>query len=199
MLDKQQRRWAIPFIVGVVVLSIDQISKIWIVRTLGPEPLRNAWPLLGDWLRLVFSQNTGVAFSLFQGMSGLFIVTSALIAAGAIYVYWTQLPNHNAFIQVSLGLIEGGAIGNVIDRIRLGYVVDFIQVGWWPVFNLADSAITCGVAILAVYLLLAGEQSLSPDQSPSPRDGALLSELLDQDVGSSSDTKKEVAGSSVDA
>jgi signal peptidase II len=76
-----------------------------------------------------------------------------LISAGAIYIYAQHLPNRRLIVQVSIGLIEGGALGNVIDRLRLGYVVDFIQVGWWPVFNLADSAISVGAVMLAVYLL----------------------------------------------
>jgi signal peptidase II len=93
------------------------------------------------------------------------------------------LPNDVLSVQISLGLILGGAFGNVIDRILLGYVVDFIRVGWWPVFNVADSAITVGAAVLALFLLL------TPDDEPvhhevSPQDEALLDDLLQSDVQS---------------
>lgn len=70
-----------------------------------------------------------------------------------IYVYITQLPRQNLAVQISIGLIVGGALGNLIDRILLGYVIDFIQVGWWPVFNVADSAISVGAILLVLTLV----------------------------------------------
>jgi len=175
----QQRRWLVPLLVSTTVLLIDQASKIWIRATLGPQPLRGAIPLIGDWSNLIYSRNTGVAFGLFQNMSPLFLVLSILITLGAIYVYIVYLPNQHVGVQLSMGLIIGGALGNVVDRIRLGYVVDFIQIGWWPVFNVADSAITTGATILAVYLLITTEE---PPPGPDPRDTALLDELLERDV-----------------
>lgn len=175
------RRWLVPLVVALLIVASDQVSKVWIVRELGPEPLERAIPLLGDTVRFIYSRNTGVAFNLFPGMSSIFIVTSLLIALGALYIYRFYLPNHCAIIQVSLGLIEGGAIGNTIDRVRVGYVIDFIQVGWWPVFNVADSAITSGAVVLAVYLLLIDGRQ--PQQhTPPPRDEALLSELLNKEI-----------------
>jgi signal peptidase II len=175
----QQRRWLVPLLVSTTVLLLDQASKIWIRATLGPQPLREAIPLIGEWSNLIYSRNTGVAFGLFQNMSPLFLVLSSLITLGAIYVYIVYLPNQHAGIQLSMGLIIGGALGNVVDRIRLGYVVDFIQIGWWPVFNVADSAITVGATILAVYLLFTTEE---PPPGPDPQDTALLDELLERDV-----------------
>jgi signal peptidase II len=182
----QQRRWLVPLLVGSTVLLLDQASKIWIRATLGPQPLQGAIPLVGDWSNLIYSRNTGVAFGLFQNMSPLFLVLSILISLGAIYVYIVYLPNLQFGVQLSMGLIIGGALGNVFDRIRLGYVVDFIQIGWWPVFNVADSAITVGAIILALYLLFTTEE---PPPDPDPQDMALLDELLEHDaVSSDSDT-----------
>lgn len=180
MLNETNRRWMVPLIAGLLVLAGDQITKLWIVRELGPEPLLHFKSIIGDWVRLVYSQNTGVAFNLFQDKSHIFIVTSLLISAGAIYIYATYLPNHNPLVQASIGLILGGALGNTIDRVRVGYVIDFIQVGWWPVFNVADSAISVGAAILALCLLLATEQRT---ETPSPHDDVLLQDLLHHDVG----------------
>lgn len=145
-------KWAIPVLVASIVLILDQATKAWVVRTLGPETMTNFIPLLGDTVRIAYSHNTGIAFSLFQGhSSGALIAIALLIVGGAMVFYHTRLPNHRPVMRVVLGLIMGGAFGNIIDRIRLGYVVDFIQVGWWPIFNLADSAITLGAALLMLH------------------------------------------------
>jgi signal peptidase II len=151
----QHGRWAVPGAIATLVIAADQASKAWIVQNLGPETMTRSVPVIGDTARIVYSHNTGVAFSLLQGMPQLLTFTSLAIVAGAIYFYATQLPNRRPTVQVILGLILGGAFGNLIDRVRLGYVVDFIQVGWFPVFNLADSAITVGAALLMLQFLLA--------------------------------------------
>ncbi len=143
-----QSRWITPLIIAVLAVMLDQVSKNWIVATLGPETMTRFIPLLGDDIRLAYSHNTGIAFSLFQGKSDLLTIVALVIITGAIYLYVTQLPNRRRLVQIAMGFILGGALGNVIDRIRLGYVIDFIQVGWFPIFNLADSAITVGAALL---------------------------------------------------
>lgn len=154
-MTMERRRWMVPLIIGAMLIGADQASKYWVVQTLGPLPLQSAINLAGDWLRIIYSHNTGVAFSLFQGFSQVLTFTALAIIGGAIYFYWLHLPNRSLPIQISLGLILGGAFGNLIDRVRLGYVVDFIQVGWWPVFNIADSAITVGAVLLMLYGLRA--------------------------------------------
>lgn len=176
------QRWILPLSIGLLVFALDQLAKRWAATTLGPEPHARAITLGPEWLRLVYSQNTGVAFSLFQGMPTLFTITSILITAGAIVAYITYLPNRVTWVQASMGLLLGGAVGNIADRLRLGYVVDFISVGWWPVFNLADSAIFVGVIMLAGYLIFIGDEP-SPRPAPAPpRDDSLLSELLNRDL-----------------
>ncbi len=149
----QHARWAVPATIATLVIAADQVSKAWIVHNLGPETMTRFVAVVGDTARIVYSHNTGIAFSLFQGMPQVLTVTGLAIVVGAIYFYVTQLPNRHPFVQVILGLIVGGAFGNLIDRVRLGYVVDFIQVGWFPVFNLADSAITVGAALLMFQFL----------------------------------------------
>jgi signal peptidase II len=168
----------VPAVVLTLLLVADQASKLWILRTLGPVPGQRSIPLIGDWFSLEYVRNTGVAFGLFQNASPIFTVTSLLISAGAVYAYIHYLPNRNPWVQVCMGLVLGGALGNVLDRIRLGYVVDFLAVGWWPRFNFADSAVTVGVLVLAVFLLF--EEDSQP-QSP-PQDDALLGDLLTQDA-----------------
>ena len=180
MREEFRRRWAIPLVVVVVVIILDQLTKAWIVRTLGPTP-GTSRPLLGSWLSFTYVQNTGVAFGMFQNIPGFFTVTSILISLGALWFYRFQLPHAQPWIQICIGLIVGGAIGNIIDRIRYRYVVDFVHVSWFPgIFNLADSAITVGVVMLAAYLLIFGESSngVAP---PGPGDEALLGDLLSRD------------------
>jgi signal peptidase II len=174
-----KNRWLIPLVLSSIILISDQITKLWIVQLLGPEPVVKFKPLIGDWFRLVYSHNTGIAFNLFQGASPVFILTSILISGFVLYGYIFHLPNQSLIVQASIGLILGGAFGNTVDRIRVGYVIDFIQVGWWPVFNVADSAITTGAVLLAIYLIFTENQE--PEPAPA-RDDQLLHELLNQDT-----------------
>jgi signal peptidase II len=175
----QQRRWFVPLLFGLLILGLDQQTKQLVITYLGPEPLLRSQPLLGELLSLVYWRNTGVAFGLFQDATLLLTLTSILICLGAIFVYSTQLPNLNLIVQISMGLIIGGALGNIIDRVRLGYVVDFIQVGWWPIFNLADSAITGGTLLLVFYLFLSESQQ---KVELSPKEDGLLVDLLSQEL-----------------
>jgi signal peptidase II len=175
------QRWLVPTALGLSILVIDQLAKLRVVATLGPAPRDKIIWLAGDWLSLIYSRNTGVAFGLFQNMPQLFTMTSILITVAAVYAYAKHLPNERPWVQGAMGLIVGGALGNIVDRLRLGYVVDFISVGWWPVFNFADSAITVGVTLLAVYLIFVGDEPAPPPRL-APRDDGLLSDLLSQDV-----------------
>jgi signal peptidase II len=174
-------RWLVPAAVGLAALLADQLSKAWAVAALGPEPGARVVHLVGDWFNLVYGRNTGIAFGMFQDMPRLFTATSILITAGAVFAYAYHLPNRNPWVQAAVGLIVGGSLGNITDRLRHGYVVDFIQVGWWPIFNLADSAISVGVTLLACYLIFVGDEPAPAPRTP-PRDDGLLSDLLSRDV-----------------
>jgi signal peptidase II len=177
--DEFQRYWVRPGIILVGIIVFDQITKALVWRELGPTPGTSV-PILGDWLRLTLIFNTGVAFGMFQGFPQLFTLTSILISLGAIFFYRFQLPENVPWVQASVGLIVGGAIGNIIDRIRQSYVLDFVHVTWFPgIFNVADAAITIGVAMLAGYLLLLGDTERRTPLRPA-KDDALLSDLLGQ-------------------
>lgn len=154
--------WAVPGIIGALIVAADQLSKAWVVETLGPTPMSDFIPIVGDTIRIAYSHNTGIAFSMLQNMPQLLTITSLAIIAVAIFFYLTQMPNRHPFVQTILGFILGGAFGNLIDRVRLGYVVDFIQVGWFPIFNLADSAITVGAVLLIIQFLL---EEISQDRA----------------------------------
>lgn len=177
MRDELRRYWLRPGVAALAIITGDQITKAAVRRAIGMEEGASL-TLIGDWLRLTVVHNTGVAFGLFQGFPHIFTFTSILISIGAVIFYRMQLPHNQPWVQASVGLIVGGAIGNIIDRLRQGYVYDFIHVTWFPgIFNIADSAITIGVGMLAGYLLLLGDG----EQRGAPADDALLGELLSRD------------------
>ena len=147
--------------VACVVLAVDQASKWWVLSVLGMpghEPLV-LLPVLD--LRLV--RNTGITFGLLNGSARVGPVLLALAAIAVVIglAIWLSRADR-PLVACSIGAIGGGAIGNVIDRLRLGWVVDFIQAhafGWsWYVFNLADAAIVCGVAALLLDGVLGGRR-----------------------------------------
>ena len=143
--------WVFYLIVGVVFI-FDQISKEFIRLWM---PLGDSWPSTG-FLRIVHGTNTGSAFGLFAGFTNLLILASILGIAAVLYYFYRQ-GNNAIALRISLGLIVGGALGNLFDRVVFGKVVDFISVGWWPSFNIADSAISVGMFLL-IFTMIFGER-----------------------------------------
>lgn len=139
-------------VVALLTLIADQVSKNLVLSNLDPGQSWNPIAALTRWVSITHVTNTGAAFGLFRDQGSFFTVIAVVVAA-AIILYYRQLPAGQWWLKLSLGLQLGGALGNLLDRVRLGYVVDFIDFKIWPVFNLADSAIVIGVAILAYYLL----------------------------------------------
>ncbi len=152
LLTNQQvtaRRWQL-LTVSIAVIVIDQLTKAWAVSALDDNTVDGP---LGSALRLVY--NRGSAFSLGEGFGPIF----GVLAIGvSIAMYWIVRGVERRYVVLGLGLIQGGALGNVLDRffregdgLLRGAVVDFLEVGdWWPVFNIADAAIVIGGAIVAV-------------------------------------------------
>ena len=138
--------------VALLTLVADQISKYLVLYNLNPGQSWNPVASLTSWASITHVTNTGAAFGLFPDRGSFFVVIAVIVVAAIIF-YYRHLPAGQWWIKVSLGLQLGGALGNLLDRLRLGYVIDFIDFKIWPVFNLADSAIVIGVAILAYYLL----------------------------------------------
>jgi signal peptidase II len=138
--------------VALLILVADQISKYLVLSNLIPGQSWNPVASLTSWASITHVTNTGAAFGLFPDRGSFFVVIAVIVVAAIIF-YYRHLPAGQWWIKVSLGLQLGGALGNLLDRLRLGYVIDFIDFKIWPVFNLADSAIVIGVAILAYYLL----------------------------------------------
>ena len=141
-------------LVALLVVVADQLSKLWIRSNLAVE--QSLFEL--GFFQLTHVHNTGAAFGLFQGQSfALIIVSLVVITVLLLYAFfiYRRFPFLDDRLSKSaLGLILGGTVGNLIDRIGFGGVTDFISVGtWWPVFNIADSAVTVGVIIFAYSLL----------------------------------------------
>jgi len=151
-------RW---LLLSGVVVALDQISKYVVVERLANHP-----PVeVTSFFNLVLVYNRGAAFSFLAGAGGWqreFFTTIALIASAWIIWLLYRHPQQRLF-SLALALVLGGAIGNVIDRVMIGAVVDFLDFhafGWhWPAFNVADSAITCGAALLIWDGLFGGSQS----------------------------------------
>lgn len=152
---------------AALVVILDQITKsVASSRLLLGDPS----PVLGEAVRLTLVHNTGAAFGLFPGSRVPFIVISLIAVAVVLYLFFRE-TYRSVLNRVLLGCILGGAIGNLADRVRLGYVVDFIDVGLgrarWPVFNVADSAVTVGVLLLAWNLARAGRSAAPDPEDPS--------------------------------
>jgi signal peptidase II len=153
--DRRTRLW---WIVGAVLglVLLDQLTKSWAVSALADGPIN----IIGDHVRFELARNSGSAFSRFRGYTPIL----ALLAIVITVVIARQVRHTtDKWLLVGLVLVLGGAIGNLCDRIfrspgfLRGHVVDFVAVGWWPLFNVADSCITIGAIILVVRTLFAGQ------------------------------------------
>ena len=138
------------FLVAFLVLALDQWSKRWIVLSLE----QNQSISLGV-LDIRHVHNRGAAFGILPSGGVVFVVVAFLVLGGLVLCY-PRLRCAGLSTVLSLALISGGTVGNLVDRLRFGYVVDFIDLRWWPVFNVADSAICVGVGLLMWVLFQRG-------------------------------------------
>lgn len=137
-------RSSLFYMIAVVVVIADQISKWAVMSTV---PMGSSLPVLGPLLALTPTYNTGGAFSLLQTRNSVFIVV-AVAAIVALSLAFHRYQRGNLAVSAALTLAMGGAVGNVIDRIRFGHVQDFFDIHVWPIFNVADSAIVVGIVLL---------------------------------------------------
>jgi len=152
-------------LVSVLIVVLD----LW-TKNIASESLTLYRPVaLTSWLNMTLAHNYGAAFSFLSDAGGWqrWLFTGLASVVTLVLITWLfRLPSHEKMTAAALGLIIGGAIGNLVDRINHGYVVDFIDVyyrDWhWPAFNLADSAITCGVIILLVHGLFLSDSDKVP-------------------------------------
>jgi len=149
------------FLVALTVVALDQVSKFFISANM---TLGQSIPEEG-FFRITYSTNVGGVFGIFANQAFLITLT-AIVGVAAILVYSRYPQANRVLVRVALGLLMGGAVGNLIDRIRLGEVVDFIDVGAWPIFNLADSAVVVGI-ILIIYhfVFVARREGAAPPKN----------------------------------
>ena len=139
--------------IATVVIVVDRVTKIVVEQRFGvPYGPRQ---IIDHVLFLTVTRNAGAAFGLFQTFTLGFLLISAVVIVGILIYYW-RLPPHDWPARLGLALVFGGAIANAYDRGVKGSVIDFIQVPHWPIFNVADSAITVGVAVLLLGTLWRG-------------------------------------------
>jgi signal peptidase II len=160
-------RWPIFIGLAATVFIVDQLTKAWLVSTLSPgERLQ----IVGDYIRLIHSQNTGALFGLFRDQALFFAVVSVGVV-GAI-VWFHHSSGRNTLLSIALGLLLGGALGNMADRFRIGYVVDFVDVGIGDLrfytFNVADSAISLAILLLLITAFVGGRDGDLPQGSETP-------------------------------
>lgn len=168
------KRYRMLVIIASLVIILDQITKAWIRNNLSIGETWMPWEWLAPYARLVYWNNTGVAFGMFQGQGYLFAILAVIVAAAIIY-YYPRVDVKDIPLRIALGLQLGGAIGNLIDRILFaGQVTDFISLGTFAVFNIADGSITMGVIamILGVWLEERKAKSAQANESPVTRTGS---------------------------
>lgn len=137
---------------SALIVAVDQITKFLVVENI---PLHADIPLLPGVVQLTYAQNTGAAFSILQGQQWLFAVIFAVLTVAIIWAYFKKVFPFTRFEWFCIAAVYGGGLGNMIDRLRLGYVIDMIETQFieFPVFNVADSFITCGCIALMVSLI----------------------------------------------
>lgn len=144
----------IVFIVSLFVLIADQVTKYLAITHLAATPIE----IIKGIFDLTYVQNTGAAFGILQNAKWFFLLGTPIIIA-AIIAYMIFNKTKSAFANISLALIIGGALGNYIDRIRYGYVIDFFDFKKWPVFNVADSCVVVGTILFALYIFFIADKT----------------------------------------
>ncbi len=155
-----------------LILLLDQITKAWVRSNM---PLEQSIPLLGEhFFRLTHVENTGVAFGIQAGNTTFLTIFSTIAAAVLVFLLVRSPAKFPRLVQVALALILGGALGNLLDRLFFGHVTDFLDFDFpdfimqrWPVFNVADSAVTIGVTLWCVYLVFYAKPRASADKLSS--------------------------------
>ena len=145
-------QYILMLLAAAAVVAVDQLSKVWVVANI---PLYTQMEAVPGLFHLTYVRNTGAAFSSFQGMQWLFAVIFVLFTISVVWEFSKKRLPFTSFDRWCIALVYAGGLGNMIDRVRLGYVVDMIEVDFitFPVFNVADCFITCGCILLLVSLV----------------------------------------------
>jgi signal peptidase II len=157
-LKKYIRDYLILFTFAGVVVGLDQVTKYWVRRNLDFQEFWAPWDWLLPYARIVHWKNTGAAFGMFQNMNTVFMILAVIVSIVIIY-YFPRIPRSEWYLRLALCLQFSGAVGNLIDRIHQGYVTDFVSVGTFAVFNVADACISMGVVVMLIGLWFKERQT----------------------------------------
>lgn len=155
------------FLIAAAVIIADQLTKALIRQNLA---LGEAWapiPAIGDFFRFLYWQNRGAAFGTLQNAGPVLTVVRIAIAI-FIIVFYQKAEIKDTLMKVALSLMLGGAVGNLIDQFSLGFVTDFIAVGRYPIFNVADSCVTIGVGLMLLDMLIKEKNGSKTDPETKP-------------------------------
>jgi len=168
-----KRKYILFSVLGVLTILLDQWSKIWARANLQPLRFGEKKTVIEGYFDMRYSENPGVAFGMFQNLQGgrVILTLVALFALVMVFMYLRKTDDKHTRLHAALGLIGGGAIGNLIDRIAFGKVTDFIVWRYkqyeWPAFNIADAALVVGVCLMVLDMLLAPKQKPAANNASS--------------------------------
>ncbi|MDO8880688.1 MAG: signal peptidase II [Coriobacteriia bacterium] len=164
------RARALAFAVTVAtVVVIDQVTKAIVRASL---TLNDSIPLIDGVFWLTRVRNTGAAFGMFRGQQWL-LISVAFVVLGVIAWTLARVRPESWLVRWGLALVTGGTIGNLIDRVFLGGVTDFFNLGWWPVFNVADISLDVGVVLIVVWLLFSRDHREAPASDDAPGEASV--------------------------
>jgi len=138
------------YAIAAIVAAVDQVTKAWVRAEFAPG---ETVPIFANVFHFTYVQNPGAAFGILKGQLGLVILVTAIMVALVVFNS-RNIASSGPWVRAGLGLALGGGVGNLIDRLRFGWVTDFLDFRVWPVFNVADSAIFVGVCILLWHLVI---------------------------------------------
>ena len=143
-----ERKYHVVFSTALIIILIDQLSKFLIKSNF---QLNQSVPIINNIFHLTYINNTGAGFGILKAQT-LILIFVSIAVIGIIFYNFDKIKNKEILLQVLVGFVLGGTIGNLIDRLAYGYVIDFLDFRIWPIFNFADSFVTIGIIGLIIYL-----------------------------------------------
>jgi signal peptidase II len=175
------RDYTYLLVVAGTIIFFDQLTKSIVRANLFLGDMWAPWDWLIPYARIIHWKNYGAAFGIFQNGNTVFTIL-AFIVSGLILYYYPRVARSDWALRLAMGLQLGGAVGNLIDRLTQGYVTDYISVGNFPVFNIADASISTGVAVLVLGIWLTERKRSTSEEAPPPPDPESAVAPLAQDA-----------------
>lgn len=174
-MRKIWRTYGLMVVVATLIVALDQVTKYLVRSNLEFGQIWMPWSWLLPYARIIHINNTGAAFGLFKGANSIFMIL-AVIVSGAIVYYFPSVSRKDWVVRLALSMQLAGALGNLIDRIFFGHVTDFVSVGNFAVFNVADASITVGVAVLLIGMWLQDKRDKKSNLSAGSEETPMVNE-----------------------